>query len=491
MRVAGAGGLATARAFLTLRRCGGGIHLRRVVVSLLVLALIAGGVCIWIRGEGAAPVISAPEAVDLGRAARKLAIGVEDAGSGVRRVSAKLRTAEGERELGALDVPGGLLRGGAQPRGPAALELALDAKALGLKEGDAFVVVEARDWSLRGMLGGNAATLEIPVRVDLRPPRVSVANGISYLKRSGSGAVYYSVTEDAVKDGVEVGDRSYQGFPRKGGAVTDRVALFAIARDQGPDAGPRVFAEDRAGNRTAVGWSTEIKDTAFAETPIDLGPNFMDQKIPELADELGYDREDLVAAFQQINKDERAKNEARIREIVSASSPEKLFDGPFAQMLNSQVTSRFAEHRSYFYKGARVSEAIHYGYDLASTAGAPIESANRGRVLHAGPLGIYGNCIVLDHGLGLSSLYGHLAQIDVQEGQLVEKGARLGRSGKTGLAGGDHLHFAILVGGTYVDPVEWWDAKWVREKIDEVGGLTAEAPVEVAPAATAAQPAAQ
>jgi hypothetical protein len=450
-------------------------------VIVLLIALAAAGVFLWRRAEGTAPRISAPEAVDLGRAERKLAISVEDAGSGVRRVSAKLRSAEGERELGALDVAGGLLRGGAEPRRAASLELALDAKALGLNEGDAFVVIEARDWSLRGMLSGNAASAEIPVRVDLRPPRIAIANGITYLKRSGSGAVYYSVTEDAVADGVEVGERRYQGHPRKGGAATDRIALFAIARDQGPELGPRVFAEDRAGNRSAVGWSTNIKDTEFAEAPIDLGANFMDQKIPELADELGYERGDVLAAFQKINSEERAKNEARIREIVRASAGERLFEGAFAQMLNSKVTSRFAEHRAYFHQGKQVSEAIHYGYDLASTSGAPIEAANRGRVLHAGPLGIYGNCVILDHGLGLTSLYGHLAQIDVQEGQLVEKGARLGRSGKTGLAGGDHLHFAILVGETYVDPVEWWDEKWVREKIEEVGGVVPEATASAAP----------
>ncbi|HEU4429100.1 MAG TPA: M23 family metallopeptidase [Myxococcota bacterium] len=460
----------------------------RLILVLLVIGSLAAGAFGWIRGEGAAPAIHAPAEIDLGRAPRALEIRAEDVGSGVRRLGAKLRSADGERELGAVDLPGGLLRGGTAPRGPATLPLELDAKALGLKEGDAFIVVEARDWALREWLKGNAATLEIPLRVDLRPPRVAISNGITYLKRSGSGAAYYSVTEDAVRDGVEVGDREYRGFPRKGGAPTDRIALFAIARDQGPEVGPRVFAEDRAGNRTAVGWSTELKDTQFAEAPIELGPNFMDRKIPELADELGYDREDVLAAFQKINSEERAKNEARIREIVAASAGEKLFDGAFAQMLNSQVTSRFAEHRSYFYQGEQVSEAIHYGYDLASTAGAPIEAANRGRVLFAGPLGIYGNCVILDHGLGLTSLYGHLAQIDVQEGQLLEKGARLGRSGRTGLAGGDHLHFAILVGATYVDPVEWWDAKWVREKIDEVGGIPPEpdAGAEAAPVAQAA-----
>ena len=119
----------------------------------------------------------------------------------------------------------------------------------------------------------------------------------------------------------------------------------------------------------------------------------------------------------------------------------------------------------------KVSEAIHFGYDLASTAGAPIEAANRGRVLYAGELGIYGNCVLLDHGLGLVSLYAHLSQIDVAEGDLVEKNQTLGRSGDTGLAGGDHLHYAMLVGDAYVDPTEWWDAKWVEEKVmSRLGG---------------------
>jgi murein DD-endopeptidase MepM/ murein hydrolase activator NlpD len=458
---------------------------------LLVLVLGAGAVFVWIRGEGAAPTLSGPEVVDLGSKPRTLEIRAEDAGSGVRRVAARLRTAEGERELGAFDVAGGLLRGGAKPRGPATLALELDVKALGLKEGDAFVVVEARDWSLRGMLKGNTATLEIPVRVDLRPPRVSVVNGITYLRRSGSGAAYYSVSEDAVSDGVEVGDRSYRGFPRKGFAATDRVALFAIARDQTPGVAIRVFAEDRAGNRTAVGWSTELKDTVFPEERIELDaiPKILNERVPELAGVFGYDAADRVAAFQRINKEGRALNEARIREIVRASGAERLFEGSFLQMRNSKVTSRFAEHRTYWLKGEQISEAIHYGFDLAVTPNAPIEAANRGRVLFAEELGIYGNCVILDHGLGLTSLYGHLSQIEVQPGQLVEKGARLGRSGHTGLAGGDHLHFAILVGETYVDPVEWWDAKWVREKIDEMGGPPPGSSAEAESAAPAAAPA--
>ena len=136
------------------------------------------------------------------------------------------------------------------------------------------------------------------------------------------------------------------------------------------------------------------------------------------------------------------------------------------QLENSKVTSRFGERRSYEVNGRAISEAVHYGYDLASYAAAPVTAAAAGRVLHAGDLGIYGNCVIVDHGLGLTSLYGHLSRIDVEVGQTVGDRERLGLTGATGLAGGDHLHFAVMVGDTYVDPLEWWDARWVETHVD-------------------------
>ena len=126
----------------------------------------------------------------------------------------------------------------------------------------------------------------------------------------------------------------------------------------------------------------------------------------------------------------------------------------------------FAERRSYFVDGTQVSEATHFGYDLAATANTPITASNAGRVIFAGLLGIYGNCVLVDHGMGITSLYAHLSRIDVKEGEMVAQGQTLGLSGQTGLAGGDHLHFAILVGDSYVDPVEWWDAKWVESHVE-------------------------
>ena len=225
------------------------------------------------------------------------------------------------------------------------------------------------------------------------------------------------------------------------------------------------MAEDAAGNRTAARWATRVQERSFEDVRINLGEPFLESKVPNLASSLGVDASDPVAAFQEINTRIRQQNEERVAQIVAESDEQRLWSGAFRQLRNSAVTSRFAEHRRYFLKGEPVSEAIHYGYDLAS-AQAPITAANAGRVVFADDLGIYGNCVVVDHGGGLTSLYAHLSRIDVSAGDPVEKDAVLGLSGASGLAGGDHLHFAILVSGVYVDPKEWWDPKWVREHVE-------------------------
>jgi len=102
---------------------------------------------------------------------------------------------------------------------------------------------------------------------------------------------------------------------------------------------------------------------------------------------------------------------------------------------------------------------------LASFAHAPIKAANRGKVIYAADLGIYGNCIVIDHGMGVQSLYAHLSSIEVKVGTMVDQAQELGKSGETGMAGGDHLHFTMLVNGHMVNPIEWWDPHWIQDRI--------------------------
>jgi murein DD-endopeptidase MepM/ murein hydrolase activator NlpD len=210
-----------------------------------------------------------------------------------------------------------------------------------------------------------------------------------------------------------------------------------------------------------------VKERVLPEAQVTLPPSFMSGVVRGVAQELAIKGGNPAAKFHKINTDVRRANELEIRRTLSESAPEPLWNGAFEQMRNSRVTSRFGEKRRYFVNGTEVSKAWHLGYDLASTKASPITAANAGRVVFARNLGIYGNCVLIDHGLGLASLYGHLSRIDVAVGDRVAKGDRLGLSGMTGLAGGDHLHFAILVGDSYVDPLEWWDPKWVRTHIED------------------------
>jgi murein DD-endopeptidase MepM/ murein hydrolase activator NlpD len=151
--------------------------------------------------------------------------------------------------------------------------------------------------------------------------------------------------------------------------------------------------------------------------------------------------------------------------LAAETAPEPLWDGPFRQLGNSQVESGFADHRTYLHEGQEVDQQIHLGFDLASTANAPILASNTGRVVFADYLGIYGNCVIVDHGMGLQSLYAHLSSISVSAGDSVTSDDQLGLSGRTGLAGGDHLHFAILLQGWPITPMEWWDSHWIDDRI--------------------------
>jgi murein DD-endopeptidase MepM/ murein hydrolase activator NlpD len=442
------------------------VSARGWLVVLFVVVILGLGGLAFFRAEGGPPVVAAPAALVMGAAGRDVEIGASDAGSGVRELSAVFSHAGGDREVALELYPGSLLRGGAAGE-DRALTLHLDPKALGAAEGGGFLRITARDWSWRGAFSGNQTRVEVPVTIDLTPPRVAIASGLTYVERGGSGAVTYSLSESVARDGVQVGERFYRGAPRPGSADPNaRMAIFAVATDAPPAPPIRVVAEDAAGNVASASWSVVLKERQFQRANITLPQRFLDEKVPELAQQEKLPAAPPIETFQKINKDVRAANEARIRELIAAGGAEKRWSGAFRQLYNSKVTSVFAERRSYFVDGKQVSEATHYGYDLAATAATPITAANAGRVLFAGLLGIYGNCVLIDHGMGITTLYGHLSRMDVKEGDSVAQGQTLGLSGQTGLAGGDHLHFAILVGDTYVDPVEWWDAKWVESHVE-------------------------
>jgi murein DD-endopeptidase MepM/ murein hydrolase activator NlpD len=443
----------------------------RSVFGFFVLLLAVGAVAIgFTRCEGTPPAIEVAGPIALGEAARTVPVTVSDDGAGVRSLSAVLVHAGGEAALADRLFGGSLLPFVGAPSERQSAELQIDPKALGLAQGDATLRITVRDLAWRNWLSGNETVVEVPVTIDFRPPSLTLAPGITYSRRAGSVSLRYDVSDDAERDGVEVADRFFPGVHPGGEGVPPgrRFVLFPLAQELETDVRIRVVAVDRAGNRAERTPQINIKGRVYPEEKIHLSQRFLDEKVPDLAGATGVPfTGDKVKTFQEINTRIRQENEAKIREITAESAPEPLFSGAFEQMKDSQVMSSFAERRSYFVLDEKVSESIHYGYDLASLAGAPILASNRGKVVYADELGIYGNTVVVDHGLGVHTLYSHLSNIDARVGDVVETGQTLGQSGQTGLAGGDHLHFAVLLRGVYVDPVEWWDGKWVREHVEE------------------------
>jgi murein DD-endopeptidase MepM/ murein hydrolase activator NlpD len=162
----------------------------------------------------------------------------------------------------------------------------------------------------------------------------------------------------------------------------------------------------------------------------------------------------------------RNDNFQTIQTICQKSVSQRLWKGAFLRMRNAATMSLFGDKRYYMADGKVVAESLHIGVDLASNANAAIEAANDGIVVFTGALGIYGNTVIIDHGLGLFSLYGHLSSIETAVGKNVKKEELIGHSGLSGLAGGDHLHFSIIAGGQFVNPLEWWDPHWIEDNIN-------------------------
>jgi murein DD-endopeptidase MepM/ murein hydrolase activator NlpD len=287
-----------------------------------------------------------------------------------------------------------------------------------------------------------------------------------------------------VRDGVRAGDSFFPGSPLPGGGKEDRLALFGVPWDLSDAARIRIVAEDDAGNASELAFVDSFFAKPTARDTIGLDDAFLAKVVPEIrAQTPGLeDRGSPLENYLQINRDLRRANAQELLALGPRSAGAFLWTEPFLPLRNAKVMSAFADRRTYVYQGREVDTQTHLGFDLAAVARTPVPAANRGVVLLARYFGIYGNSVVLDHGLGLATLYSHLSAIEVKEGQTVERGAVVGNTGATGLAGGDHLHFTTLVRGLPVNPVEWWDAKWIRDRIASKAGPAVLAYAEAAPA---------
>jgi murein DD-endopeptidase MepM/ murein hydrolase activator NlpD len=306
---------------------------------------------------------------------------------------------------------------------------------------------------------------KLPVR--LTPPLLSLRSIQHYVTQGGSEAVVYRVGPTSVRDGVQAGDWFFPGYPLPGGEKEDRFALFAVPYDVADGRATRLVAEDDVENRVALAIVDRFTPRPFARDRIELSDAFLQKVVPEILSHTPEqkDRGSLLENFLAINRELRAQNAKMLRDLAGRSAAHFLWKEAFVPLPGAKVMSAFADRRTHFYEGREVDQQYHLGFDLAATRSVPVPAANDGVAVLARYFGIYGNAVVLDHGYGLMTLYGHLSSLDVAEGTEVKRGATLGRTGASGLAAGDHLHFTTLLAGLPVNPIEWWDDHWVRDRI--------------------------
>jgi murein DD-endopeptidase MepM/ murein hydrolase activator NlpD len=238
--------------------------------------------------------------------------------------------------------------------------------------------------------------------------------------------------------------------------------------DQDVDTPIKLFARDPAGNSATADFDHRSFPKPFKSSKINIDDAFIQKAVMAILDNTTEVKAGAtpLESFLVVNGDLRKKNAEKIASFAAQSAPEMLWKGAvFHPFGNTAVEAAFADRRTYMYQGKEVDKQTHLGFDLASVANTPIVAANRGKVVLAEYLGIYGNCVIIDHGMGVQSLYAHLSSIGVKVGDMVEKEAQIGRSGMTGMAAGDHLHFTMLVSGQMVNPVEWWDSHWIEDRI--------------------------
>jgi murein DD-endopeptidase MepM/ murein hydrolase activator NlpD len=436
-----------------------------LLLTLSVIILIPAGWLSFIRFEGEAPEIDIQSDVSSLGAQQKLPVLIVDHKTGLRKVSVGLIKGDKEIELLEQEFPAlDILTGGQTHQ--ETIDIRVEPESMGITDGQATLRIAVWDFSWRNWLRGNKAFLEKNIIIDTQPPKIEVMTRAHNVNQGGAGLIVYRVSEACLRSGVQVGPNF---FPGHSGYFKDPdilLAFFALSYRQGRGTEMYLVAADMAANETKAGFPHYIRNRKFKKDVINISDSFLNMKLPELSSK-GLDDSRLtpIEKFLKINSEMRQANYGTLSEIGQKTDPEMHWEGNFLRLPNSAPRAGFADHREYRYQGQTIDHQVHLGVDLASIAQSPIPAANTGKVAFTGFVGIYGNTVVIDHGFGIFSIYAHLSGISCSQGDMVSHGDIIGRTGLTGLAGGDHLHFGIMLHNTFVNPIEWWDMHWIEDNV--------------------------
>ena len=419
---------------------------------ILVLAVLVVLLLVFFVARSATPVVDLPSAlVTLGQAT-PITVRVRDP-RGVRSVNAFIEQNGARYQVFMLPEPS---------KSPERTwNFTAGVKTIPqLQAGKAKLIVEATSNDLLR----KTSRVERDLTVVTQPPSVSVDSEQHYLYLGMADLATFNVSGNWTEAGVRVGDQKFRAWPMPGGKE-GMFSLYAFAWNMPPATVPMVYAANAAGNDVTsplVVIFPKKEQPKYTTHDLQVSDAFLNKVMNEL-DPNGTG--DSVARFVKVNSEMRKANNKTLADLQYKTAEKFLWSRPFIRQPHSQAEANFADVRNYIYQGKKIDQQVHLGYDLAVTQHVGVQAANDGKVVYAAPLGIYGNCIVVDHGYGLQTIYGHLSRIDVKEGDMVKQGQVMGLSGMTGMAGGDHIHFAMQLDGVQIDPKEWWDPHWIKDHI--------------------------
>jgi len=392
-----------------------------------------------------------------------LELSIEDS-SGVKMYRVVLKSSKGEKVLYS-EQPISL-------KNKVNISIEPPRSAYAMKDKTVTLVIQANDASKWNFLSGNSVEQEFTLNIDKhRPSLVSIAHSYK-INKGGSAVVIFKAEDENLKEmyiQTNYGKKFIaQPFYKDGYFIS----LLAWPVTQ-KNFKATIVAKDYAGNNAKSYIPLYLKQKNYRISRIKLSDRFLDGKISELAEEFLQTQgiENKLEQFKVINEEVRAQNEKLIHEITSKVSDEKVTHFNIKKMYplrNAQVVATFGDHRKYLYKGEYISESYHLGLDLASNAMAEIKPQNSGDIVYSDFNGLYGNMPIIHHGLGLYTLYGHCSSVSANSGDFVQSKEVVARTGKSGYAMGDHLHFGVLVQGIEVRPAEWMDTTWIKINITDI-----------------------
>jgi len=438
---------------------------KRFLFLTLLLLLIAGSVGGYVLFfEGEKPLIDLEGTNPFIGQNSVIMYQITDAKSGIRHIRISGTQGAVEKEIYSKTIPRTTYKGSVGPR-EIHNSIDFNAKKAGFSDGKLTLTVEAQDFSLRGWFQGNRTVVNKEVIIDTMPPKIQVLHTEKYLSQGGTGIAIYRISDQQAEHGVELAGVFHRGYLLGDGRTDTYISYFALPYHAHSIDNLNIKAVDLAGNSAVVPFTTVFKQGVQRKDTINIGDGFLDRKIPEFEQYYPEMQGQNIEKYLYANQEVRKQNNAKIKNLCKNSTDKRLWEGSFNRMAGSSRAG-FADHRTYYYNKKPIDQQVHLGMDIASTKRAEVRAANNGIVKYADYLGIYGNMVLIDHGQGVFSLYSHLSQINVSPGDSVDKKSALGLTGTTGMAGGDHLHFSMLIHGTFVTPKEWWDLHWIEVTIE-------------------------